>query len=70
MNAQLAEALRTVKQLRGLLPICAWCKKIRNDEGYWEQVDDYLRRHTEATLTHGICPLCASEVMGSIQDPR
>ncbi len=58
MNAALTEAMSQVNQLTGLLPICAWCKKIRNDEGYWEQVEEYLRKHAGAQFTHGICPAC------------
>lgn len=55
----LTDALFKVKTLRGLLPICASCKKIRDDNGYWKQVDDYIREHSNADFTHGICPECA-----------
>lgn len=55
----LTEALFKVKTLRGLLPICASCKKIRDDNGYWKQVDDYIREYSTADFTHGICPECA-----------
>ena len=55
----LKEALARVKTLEGYLPICASCKKIRDDQGYWKQVEDYLRTHTNADFTHGICPDCA-----------
>jgi len=58
VSARMAEALANVKTLYGLLPICAWCKRIRNDQGYWSQVEAYLREHTEADFTHGICPDC------------
>lgn len=58
-NQELAEALANVKTLTGLLPICAWCKKIRNDTGYWEQVEEYIRHRTTAHFTHGLCPDCA-----------
>ncbi|HLP15695.1 MAG TPA: response regulator, partial [Bacteroidota bacterium] len=64
---ELQEALANVKTLNGLLPICATCKKIRNDEGYWQQVDRYVAEHTEATFTHGICPDCAQKVMAEYQ---
>jgi len=64
LNAQLAEALSQVKQLRGLLPICAWCKKIRNDGGYWEQLEAYLAKHADVTFTHGICPGCRTRQLG------
>ena len=55
---QLERALHEIKTLRGLIPICAWCKKIRNDAGSWEQLEAYLRSHTEAEFSHGICPDC------------
>ncbi|MBI4774070.1 MAG: GAF domain-containing protein [Deltaproteobacteria bacterium] len=56
---ELQNALAEVKRLSGLLPICVNCKKIRNDEGYWEQVESYIRKHSEAEFSHGICPECA-----------
>jgi PAS domain S-box-containing protein len=55
---ELKEALKRVKTLNGLLPICASCKKIRNDGGYWEQVETYIRSRSNAEFTHGICPDC------------
>ncbi|MBN1483875.1 MAG: response regulator [Chloroflexia bacterium] len=55
---QLQEALRRIKQLRGMLPICAHCKKIRNDKGYWQQVEEYISEHSEAEFSHGLCPDC------------
>jgi hypothetical protein len=63
-NAQLQEALDNVKALSGLLPICAHCKKIRDDQGYWQQIEAYLQEHTGADFTHGICPTCAQELYG------
>jgi PAS domain S-box-containing protein len=59
---QLQKALMEVKTLNGLLPICSSCKKIRNDEGYWEQLEVYIRDHSEAEFSHGICPDCAREL--------
>jgi PAS domain S-box-containing protein len=56
---QLQAALAQVRTLRGLIPICAWCKKIRNDYGYWEQLELFLTNHSEADFTHGMCPDCA-----------
>ena len=56
---ELQAALTQVRALRGLIPICAWCKKIRNDDGYWEQLEKYLKNHSEADFTHGMCPDCA-----------
>jgi len=55
---ELKEALRRVKSLSGLLPICASCKKIRDKEGHWHHLEIYIRAHTEADFSHGICPEC------------
>ena len=60
-NAKLKTALEEVKQLSGLLPICAFCKKIRDDQGYWKQLETYIQEHSDAELTHGICEECARE---------
>jgi sigma-B regulation protein RsbU (phosphoserine phosphatase) len=57
-NKDLSDALAQVKQLKGLLPICMYCKKIRNDENYWQQVEEYFAEHTEADFSHSICPEC------------
>jgi sigma-B regulation protein RsbU (phosphoserine phosphatase) len=54
----LEEALARVKQLQGLLPICAYCKKIRDDQNYWQQVESYISEHSEAQFSHSICPEC------------
>lgn len=59
---ELAEALAQVKELKGLLPICASCKKIRKDDGYWQQIEMYIIEHTEAQFTHGICPDCCKQL--------
>jgi K+-sensing histidine kinase KdpD len=56
---ELEAALAQVRTLRGLIPICAWCKKIRNDDGYWEQLELYITKRSEADFTHGMCPDCA-----------
>jgi len=55
---ELTDALKQVKALTGLLPICATCKRIRDDRGYWQQLETYISSHTNAILTHGICPEC------------
>ena len=55
---ELEDALMRVKQLQGLLPICSYCKKIRNDRNYWEQVDAYVASHSQAQFSHGVCPDC------------
>lgn len=52
-----------MKTLKGLVPICSYCKKIRDDEGYWNQLESVLNARTEAKLSHGICPDCAVRVM-------
>jgi PAS domain S-box-containing protein len=58
---ELQTALSEVKTLRGILPLCSFCKKIRDDKGYWEQVDIYIHKHSQADISHGICPACAKE---------
>ncbi|HEY2082034.1 MAG TPA: PAS domain S-box protein [Verrucomicrobiae bacterium] len=64
---ELTDALRHVKTLNGLLPICASCKKIRNDSGYWEQVETYIRSRSNAEFTHGICPDCVRSLYPQYQ---
>lgn len=64
--AELQESLKHVKQLQGILPICAKCKKIRNDQGYWTQIEFYISEHSEADFSHGICPECAKKIYGKI----
>jgi len=61
---ELQDALAKIKMLRGLIPMCAWCKKIRDDSGYWEKVETYIQDHSDASFTHGICPECLKK-----QDP-
>ncbi|MDA8433978.1 MAG: hypothetical protein M0Z60_13615 [Nitrospiraceae bacterium] len=60
--AELKKALNEIKTLSGLLPMCAWCKKVRDDSGYWKQVEQYIAEHTEAEFTHGICPDCLKKM--------
>lgn len=60
--AELRDALDHVKTLRGIVPICASCKRIRDDQGYWQQVEAYVREHTDARFSHGICPECAAKL--------
>ena len=61
---QLEEALREVKTLRGLLPICSSCKKIRNDSGYWQQIESYIETRSDAVFSHGFCPECLEKLYG------
>lgn len=62
LHQQLRTALEQVKTLSGLIPICTYCKQVRTDHGFWQQVETYLHERTEATFSHGICPACAVEV--------
>lgn len=63
-QAELEAALASIKTLRGLIPICAHCKKIRDDQGYWQQVESYVMTHSDAKFSHGICPACAKTYWG------
>lgn len=68
-NDELQKALREVKVLRGLIPICASCKKIRNDGGFWQQLEEYIGEHSEAEFSHGICQPCVKKLYpGVYQD--
>jgi AmiR/NasT family two-component response regulator len=62
LNAELQDALDQVRQLQGMLPICANCKKVRDDDGYWHQIESYISAHSEADFSHGICPDCFREL--------
>ncbi len=59
----LQEAMSKIKTLSGLIPICAWCKKIRDDKGYWHTVEQYAEEHSQAEFTHGMCPDCQKKYM-------
>lgn len=59
---ELQRALDEVKTLRGIVPMCAWCKSVRNDNGYWQQVEDYMSSQTGTEFSHGICPKCLDRV--------
>ncbi len=65
---ELRDAMKEIKTLSGLLPMCAWCKKIRDDRGYWKQVETYISEHTKAEFSHGICPECARKVYPGLFD--
>ncbi len=62
ITAELREALERIKQLQGLLPICAWCKRVRSDQGYWIQLETYVSRYSSVTWNHGMCPECRSRL--------
>ena len=59
---ELRDALSKIKTLSGMLPICASCKKIRDDKGYWTQIESYIKHHSEAEFSHSICPECAKKL--------
>jgi len=79
--AELEDALARVRQLRGLLPICSYCKKVRDDSNYWQQVEQYVSLHADVQFSHGICPDCYRKVVepqlddalrahGAVRDPN
>ena len=63
---ELQKALSEAKKLSGFLPICASCKKIKDDKGYWRQIEAYIRDHSEAEFSHGLCPDCMKKLYGDI----
>lgn len=64
INQELKSALAEIKTLRGIIPICSYCKKIRDDHGFWQQVESYMTKHMEASFSHGICPECMEKLYG------
>jgi ligand-binding sensor domain-containing protein len=62
LQKRVTTALADIKTLRGLLPICAWCKKVRDDSGYWSRIEEYVSEHTQAEFSHGICPECRTKL--------
>jgi len=66
--SQLKEALAEIKTLKGFIPICALCKKIRDDEGYWDQLEAYISKHTDAKFTHGLCPECVEKYRAEMKN--
>jgi nitrate/nitrite-specific signal transduction histidine kinase len=69
-NLKLKQAFAEVQELSGLLPICAWCKKIRGLNAYWHQVEDYIRSHAKAEFSHGICPECFEKMRTESESTR
>jgi sigma-B regulation protein RsbU (phosphoserine phosphatase) len=65
---ELEEALAHVQRLQGLLPICSYCKKVRNEANYWEQVDSYLSSHSDLDFTHSICPVCTEKMLKELEE--
>lgn len=66
--SELHQALAEIRQLRGLIPICAGCKKIRDDEGLWHQVELYFHTHADVSFSHGLCPECTKKLYPEIAD--
>ena len=67
---ELEDALGHVRSLQGLLPICSYCKKVRNETNYWQQVDAYLTSHSNVELTHSICPTCSEKMMQELDEQQ
>jgi two-component system, response regulator PdtaR len=70
LTRRLEQALAEVKTLRGLIPICSWCRKVRTDEGFWLSVETYIQQNTRAEWTHGICPTCYQEQEDALSAPH
>ena len=68
LKRKIAEAVANIRVLSGLLPICASCKKVRDDQGYWNQIETYLRQHSDTEVTHGLCPECVKRLYPEIAD--
>ncbi len=68
LNGELQAALDEIQELSGLLPICSVCKKIRDDKGYWNQIEQYIAKHARVKFTHSICPECAASLYPDIYD--
>jgi response regulator RpfG family c-di-GMP phosphodiesterase len=66
--SHLEEALAEIKTLKGFIPICASCKKIRDDEGYWNQIEAYISKRTDAVFTHGLCPDCVEQYRAEMKN--
>jgi CheY-like chemotaxis protein len=66
-NRLLEQQLKEIKTLRGIIPICMSCKRIRDDQGYWDHVEHYLRTHSEAEFSHGYCPECGEKAMAKVE---
>jgi len=67
-HIELKKAREEIKTLRGLLPTCAWCRRVRNENGEWESIEKYVHDHTEAEFSHGMCPDCLTEKFPSVAD--
>ena len=65
---ELETRMKEIRTLRGMIPICAWCKKVRDDAGYWKKVEEYIEEHTYAAFTHGLCEECSQKVLAEISN--
>ncbi|GAB5560525.1 MAG: hypothetical protein SynsKO_21720 [Synoicihabitans sp.] len=65
-NGQLQSAVDQVQELSGMLPLCAWCHKVRDDSGYWEKVEAFIERNMQTMITHGVCPDCQSRELSKL----
>ncbi|MGC3999468.1 MAG: two-component regulator propeller domain-containing protein [Anaeromyxobacter sp.] len=70
LQARVEDALAQVRTLRGLLPVCAWCRKVRTDGGYWQKLESYVQAHTHAKFSHAMCPECYQREMGEHPDRK
>ena len=70
VSRELQESIDKVKILSGLIPICAWCKKVRNDKGYWQQVEAYITENSEASFTHGMCQECKEKELQALRQQK
>ncbi|HMK56968.1 MAG TPA: response regulator [Dissulfurispiraceae bacterium] len=64
---ELESKMKEIRTLKGLIPMCAWCRKIRDDDGYWKRVEEYISEHTDAEFTHGMCEECGEKAMASLE---
>ncbi len=67
---ELEKKIKEIKTLRGLIPMCAWCRKIRDDNGYWKKVEEYISEHTDAAFTHGMCEECGEKAIAQLDEVK
>jgi hypothetical protein len=70
LDRRIEEATAAIDVLSGMMPICSSCHKVRDDGGFWEQVETYLSTHSEAEFTHGLCPECCAIVLAELDDSK
>jgi hypothetical protein len=69
LTTELQQALAELKVLRGFIPICAWCHRVRDDAGFWQQIEKYLDARADVTFSHGICPACTTVAQEQLHEP-